>query len=333
MRVQLRILLLATLLSSGGSPASGATDGSSEPIIRAQDRAEISRAELIQAMSGARVVYLGEKHDADRHHELQLEVLGELVRAGRRPAVGFEAFALAETSVLVDYVLAEANDDPDRESSIESRLIEAIGGDRSNEGRWARYGELLRFARRHRLAVFGADLPRALSLRIGRSGVEGLTPVERRLLFDTGFEDASYERVMHTITRRAHCGWGSPEYLHRMYQAWLARNDTMSMAISVNLEDAPVVMVLGAGHVLYDMGVYERVQHRNPGIRQLNLAFRDRTDAERPAAEQLRLMPESAAGLASDHQYIWFTRSDGESQEDRCRDFLRARQPQHSKSE
>ena len=45
---------------------------------------ELGSLLLFERLTGARVIYLAEKHDNARHHELQLEVLRELVERGIR---------------------------------------------------------------------------------------------------------------------------------------------------------------------------------------------------------------------------------------------------------
>jgi len=299
-----------------------------ERIISTRDLAELSGNELLSDIESARVVYLGEKHDDSRHHELQREVLESMIERGRKPAIGFETFSIDQTSALMDYATGGGASGDDDAMEAEERLRHRLGWTSSQDETWSWYLPLLRLARSHSLPVFGADLPRPLRARISRLGVEGLSSVEKLLLFPTDFQDTAYEKAMHERIKAAHCGWGSPDYLARMYETWLARNDSMSMAIEATLRDQPnqpVVMILGGGHTLSDMGVYERVAHRLPGVPQSNIGFR-RSTPEAPAISwQMRMSEAGDAQQQPDHQYIWFTRPIDPPVRDPCEAFLQSR--------
>jgi len=325
-------LLVAGCRSTGFAPV-GAGDAE-DHIIRSRDRIEISKTELYAEFVDADVIYLGEKHDVMRHHELQLEVLEALIEKGRRPALGIESFSLPQSGPLMDYVgNAEPQADSlatEAEREAAERLRKRVAWGPSMDERWSWYAPLLRFARQQRLPVFGADLPRSLRQRISERGVDGLSPVEKRLLFPSGFTDPDYEMLMHQQIKGAHCGWGPPDYLDRMYQTWVARNDVMSMAIVETLADRPgepIVVILGAGHTLYDMAVYERVIHRRPGVRQVNLAFRESDAGTEPQALPLRMMPVDEPRLLPDPHYLWITLASEEADKDICTRFLRDRPP------
>ncbi len=124
-------------------------------IVRTADVHTISLEELLTEMDGAQVIYLGEKHDNPRHHELQLEVLRARVARGRKPAIGFEVVSTVQTSMIMAYVQAGQSEHP--HSSPEARLREALGWDDARAQSWAFYGPLLQLAREHGLTVFGAD--------------------------------------------------------------------------------------------------------------------------------------------------------------------------------
>jgi uncharacterized iron-regulated protein len=267
------------------------------------------------------VIYLGEKHDNPRHHELQLEVLRELVERGLQPAVGFELFSLGQTSLLMSYATwkmpAHAGDGS---FSPEDRLRDRLGWD-AEEPAWAFYGPLLQFARESGLPVFGTDLSRSLRRRITRVGVAGLTNLERRQLYPTGLEDPAYEELIRSRLERAHCGFGGAEYIGRLWENWVARNDAMAMAVTEMLAerpDEPVVVVLGAGHVQNNMGVYERVAHQTPGIEQANLGFQEVAPEPRPAADYLQPLDYADTRFEPSHEIVWFSRREEPEFGDPC---------------
>jgi len=204
-------------------------------------------------MAQAQVVYVGEKHDNPRHHEIQLEALNELLRLGKLPAIGFETFSLEQTGFLMHYTLGEPSPfvrEPDL--SEEEILRSDLGWGKEHDESWQFYFPLLRLAREHKLPAFGADLPSGIRLRLSRVGLDGLSALERSLLHPAASENPAYRNLMYETFTRSHCGWSSPELLRRLYETWVARNDAMASAIVDMLKDQrgePVVVILGAGHV------------------------------------------------------------------------------------
>ncbi len=56
------------------------------------------------------------------------------------------------------------------------------------------------------LAVFGTDLPAGIRRRITRMGISKLSPVEQRLIVDTGFHNDAYRTLMQEGFVESHCG-------------------------------------------------------------------------------------------------------------------------------
>jgi uncharacterized iron-regulated protein len=272
----------------------------------APDGATIDYEALNARIAAADVIYLGEQHGNPYHHAAQLRIVADLVAAGRRPAIGFEAVSLAQTSDLMNYVsaptLAGTPDEAGR------RLREELGWSADGD-RWRDYGPLLEFARANKLRVAGIDLPRGLRRRISRVGVEGLTAVEREQLHDSKLVDPAYEQLMHERLNVAHCGVTPRELLGRLYATWLARNDAMTETITTLAAERagePVVVIVGSGHVANNMGVFERVAHRAPALRQLNIGFR----GERPGVgirDELAPVERAGRRFAAAHEILWLT--------------------------
>jgi len=306
-----------------------------ERIFRSSDEAELTREGLLEQMDAAQVIYLGEKHDNLRHHELQLAIVTDLHERGRRPAIGFETFTVDQTSLLMTFVTSKGGSaGHDKRAASEKRLREALdwsGGDES----WEFYAPLLRFAREHRLVVFGADLSRAMRRRISSLGTAGLTAVEQRQLYPSGFKDAAYERLMRDALKQSHCGYGEPEYIGRLYDNWVARNDAMAAAIVETLgqqDGEPVVMILGAGHVQNNRAVYERVAHHRPDVRQLNLGFREVAEAAKPVHAYTQPLEFDGATFGPDHEYLWFSRRAERDVDDLCEQFRKHMKKKHPKT-
>jgi uncharacterized iron-regulated protein len=289
----------------------------------------ISKELLLNQIANTDVVYLGEHHNNNFHHEKQLEVIKNLVAKGLRPQIGFERFAIEQTSILINYI--HFKNSPhysakqfDSEEWLKQKLqLSGIAGIKA----WEYYGPIIQYAAENKLTLFGIDLNKNIRHQITKKGINGLTSLEKRLLYPTDFTNDNYRLLMHQNFKKGHCGWGETEYLDRLYDNWLARNDTMAMAISEmagNKDKGPVVIILGAGHTQFNMGVYERVNNVAPHLKQLNLSFtgvRKGVVDFKPWQQQYNF---NGTNYGHEYEYFWFTESLAvNSGSDLCASYLK----------
>lgn len=316
----LTFCLLATLVTGCATPPAPSLSQPMAVIYQRSESTPRSRAQVFQLMGEAKVILLGEKHDNPHHHQLQKEILEQLLEAGKRPALGFETFSQDQTGLLMNFTQGRASHfKPAAEDKQEEFLRRQLGWVHRQE--WELYAPLLRLAKKYRLPVFGADLPVGTRVRLTRSGLAEMYPFEKDGLVDTGFRMEPYRQLMQQKLAVAHCQTAEESLLERLYQTWLARNDAMAHAVVAageSLRDQPVVVVLGAGHVEHDMGVMERIAFHKPRWRQLNLGMRE-LPADSPATYP---EPVTVAGhpFPSSHQILWFTPAvESSEEEDMCR--------------
>ncbi|CAI09618.1 hypothetical protein ebA6113 [Aromatoleum aromaticum EbN1] len=301
-----RAAVLSVALVAGIPGGDAVASGVAETLYAAGEAAVVlDYATLAKRIVAADVIYLGEQHGNPHHHAAQLKIVTDLVAAGRRPAIAFEFVTVPQTSELMSFVSMSRI--PAHDKAAVRRLRGELGWQTGTE--WRDYGPLLEFARAHRLRVAGIDLPQSLRRRISRVGTEGLNAVERTQFPDSGLVDPAYRQLMHERLNAAHCGFASPELVARLYATWLARNDTMTMAVTALAAEQPlepVVVILGLGHVENNMGVYERVAQRAPTLRQLNIGFRARS-AELRIADELAPLDRFGKQFAAAHEILWVT--------------------------
>ncbi|MBF0279979.1 MAG: ChaN family lipoprotein [SAR324 cluster bacterium] len=316
--------VILIFLCFSGILASPREDPLIEQIVVASTQQSISEEELIQKMLAVDVLYFGEKHDNKRHHEIQKNLLESLIAQGKKPILGFEFFYQHQSSDLIQFIEAMPSPFHKKQASpekAEKQLRQQLGWQNRSDEDWHYYFSLIKLAKQHRLSVFGADLPKGLVTRISRGGVETLNPVESRLLNPTGFENENYRQLMYEKFKDSHCGWSSPELSRKLYQSWIARNDAMAQALAAMItpETGPVVLVVGGGHIGHNMGVYERVEHLHPGVKQLNFGMIEIFMEPAPLADYLERPQVEEITYLPMHEIYWFTqRAD---YEDPCKKF------------
>ncbi len=319
-------LLIGTLL--GCTPMKVKRD---DPLIgkifASEDQREISYKNWLAKATLADVIYLGENHENADHHQIQFDIINDLIKAGRKPQLGFEFFSVEQTS----YLMAYANKKSKRKHGTvsaetqEKRLRVNLGWQNRSDRNWQFYFRLIELAKTHQLLIFGADLSAGTVTRIARGGINGLTPVENKLLQPTGFENSAYKKLMFEKFKASHCGYARKDHQERMYQTWIARNDTMARSIVAMSEARPtelVVMILGGGHAEYNMAVFERVQVLIPEIRQMNLGLQEIYLEPAPLNSYLDTTEIDGVKFEAAHQFFWFTQRF--SYDDPCKRFRKA---------
>lgn len=299
-------------------------------IHRLGEQAATSFATLLERMRTSDVVYLGETHDNVAHHHIEQQVVNTLLEAGARPALGFEFFSREQTSHLLRYRNGSKVPGHADGKAAEQLLRAQLGWESNRDADWNRFVPMLRQARTLALPLFGADLPGGLRVNLTRYGYDGLNPVEQLTTTRSPIDDAAYRSLMIEQLREAHCGWGDAQYLGRLYETWLARNEAMAEAIVAMVKanpGEPVVVILGGAHTEYDLGVYGRVAALLPGVKQLNIRLQDIDARGDDVQAYFAPLLHDGRDFGPRHEYLWFT-SSPQRREDPCTGFHRSR-PSH----
>jgi uncharacterized iron-regulated protein len=126
---------------------------------------------------------------------------------------------------------------------------------------------------------------------VGRKGLAGLTPEERRELPEQiELNDPAYEKLLN-MRLMVHAAVDA-QRLHKVYEAQVARDEQMASALAQFLSSErrkgrQAIVVCGAGHVSYGMGTPARVRRRLPGVADRIVIFSE--------SNELTLSPEEQA--------------------------------------
>ena len=280
----IRPIVLATLCAVASVRAG---DG------RAEFWVDLLRAEPVEQpeemwtdLREADVIYMGEIHQLERHHRMEVEVLQEILKGNRPVVLGLEQIERRNQDQLDRYNGGEL--------SFEE-LAEAIKW----KDQWTNYADyrpLLEVARKGGARIVGLNAPWEVIHAIGKSGLEGLPVEQRRSLAEKiRLEDPTYERLMN-ILLGVHASF-DPTSLRNIYEAQVARDETMADATAQALQcndttkKAIGLVVTGAGHVQFGLGIPERVRFRMPAVRDRILLMSESGDEQLTAKEEAMRRP------------------------------------------
>jgi uncharacterized iron-regulated protein len=214
----------------------------------------IDSVEFARRLRDVRVLFIGEEHTNGEFHRVQLRAIEALHAAGRKVIVGLEMFPWGDNPALERWSRGELDE---KRFLDESRWYEVWSH------HWGHYRDIFFFARDHKLRLVGLNAPREVVRAVrAAGGFDGLDPamrgrlppvvdvssVEHRQLVQSYFDpdDALHSKM-------------SAADQERLYLAQVTWDASMGwqagQALSVPVDPQEIVVVLiGAGHVAYDLG-------------------------------------------------------------------------------
>ncbi len=223
----------------------------------------LTPAELPRRLEGVGLVLVGEGHTDMDSHRVQMRVIEELARSGRRVTIGLEMYPYTEQKWLDDWSAGKLS---------EEAFLEGSRWYRNWGYNWLYYRDIFLFARDRRLPMAAINAPREVVAAVRRKGFSGLTPeeathvptdidsksVEHLRLFRAEFEEGSFHGGMDEAAWQsmldAQCTWDATMGLHAV-QPLSAGDDAQAV----------VVVLVGAGHVRYGLGIERQLRRSFAG--------------------------------------------------------------------
>ena len=238
---------------------------------RVLDTASLGGMEgLLDALADKRVVFVGESHDRYEDHLNQLAIIEGLRARGRDLAIGMEFFQQPFQAHLDAFVAGEI-DEP--ELLRRSEYFDRWRYD------YRLYRPILRFAREHGIPVIALNLEAELTSKVGREGLDALTPEERaRIPAEIDRDDPAYrERVKAVFD--LHPPQEGQDF-EKFLSVQLLWDEGMAERAARFLREHPdktLVVLAGSGHVEYGQGIPKRLARRLdlPAATVLNGSRRD----------------------------------------------------------
>jgi aminopeptidase N len=214
----------------------------------------ITPREMTARLSGKELIFLGESHTSMDFHRVQLRVVQELHRAGKKVLIGLEMFPYTEQKYL---------DDWSRGFLTEEGFLQLAQWYKNWGYHWNYYRDIFLFARDNRLPMYAVNTPREVVSAVRKKGFQNLTPEEAAhipqkidtsnpdhfALFKAFFEE---ESGMH--------GMMNDQMAKSMFDAQCTWDATMAYNSVKALEqhrdkDTVMVVLIGSGHVAYGLGL------------------------------------------------------------------------------
>jgi len=211
---------------------------------------------MIQEMKGVALIHVGETHNSLPIHELQARIIRALYEQDHHLAIGLEMFPTTQQEPLSKWGLGILTED------------EFI-----REGQWyvtwnqnfAFYRPIFVLAKAESIPLYGLNAPREVISKIRMQGWEALTDAEKALVPKPDLTHKEHRELLKTIFGNEHLppqmkGAGMDMMFEGLYRGQSAWDEVMGFnAVRVhNLDKRQVVVLVGSGHLLYNLGLNRR---------------------------------------------------------------------------
>lgn len=219
---------------------------------------ELDKELFYERLSKADYIVVGEQHDRAWHHRIQLEIYRSQLGRRKGPvALGMEMFQRPFQAALDDYVAERI----DEETMLERTEWETRWGMATKS-----YRPLWRLAREASSPVAALNVPRDVTKKIARLGLDGLSPQERANLPETidTSNEAQREYLKKAFGRHgAEMSDVDFEHFLEAQATW----DEVMAETAVDFTDAneavdAMVIVAGRAHARRDFGIPPRMERR-----------------------------------------------------------------------
>ena len=221
----------------------------------------VSMEGMMEMLSGARLVSVGETHDNLNDQRVELTVVRELHRRfPGKVAVGMEMFREPQQESLDRWVRGELT---------ELEFLKASGWYETWGFDFGAYRDLLLFAKENRIDVIALNPSKDLQQAVAGDGLDNVSEELRRKLPEIDETDPWQRAVLRGVFE-GHAGHGrGDESFASFYRVQLLWEETMAQRVvdylkSPRGEGKRMVTITGGWHVKYGFGIPKKVVRRLP---------------------------------------------------------------------
>ena len=268
-------------------------------ILAGASGAKVDFERLVRDLMAARIVHVGETHDAMAMHEIQFQVVRALYAKDKHLAIGMEMVPVTLQETLNKWTAGILTKD---------EFLREIRWYVTWNFNFGYYEKVFDFAREHRLPIYALNAPREVITKIRMRGWDALTAEEKaifpgppdvsnqehRTLIRTVFESSDIPHAMK--------GPGLDQVFEGLYRSQAAWDEVMgaNAVRAAQAEGRRVVVLVGSGHLLYNLGLNMRAYQAS------KLPFRTVVAVEVPAGKKSLAVARSIAdyvfGLAPEEK-------------------------------
>lgn len=235
-------------------------EGPLKLTIRGRDGKALTFGALIDQLMNASVVCVGETHDSDLHHRVQLQIIKALFARDERLGVGMEMFQRPFQKEVDRFV---------RGDSSEESFLKATEYRQRWGYEWSLYRPVVDFCRRNGVPVAALNVARELTRRLSEVGYAKLSADEKKQLGAIDFHVKEHRDYwLERLAKMHGRDKASAEEKERGYQVMTTWDEYMADSAARFQKERQLrrlVLLAGSGHIERGFGIPARVVKRTGG--------------------------------------------------------------------
>jgi uncharacterized iron-regulated protein len=234
-------------------------------IFSAQTGTPVTFDHMIGELAACRFVYIGESHNNQAMHDIQIEVIRALYAKDRSVAVGLEMYPVTAQEALAKWSLGLLSDDE----------FLAVGQWYVNWNfNFGYYRKIFEFSKDMKIPLRALNVPREIITKIRMAGWDALSEDQKKLVPPLDLSNSDHRRLIRTVFESSDLppqmkGAGLDMVFEGLYRSQVAWDEAMAANAlkAADVENRRVVVLAGSGHLLYNLGINLRVfdKSRQPG--------------------------------------------------------------------
>lgn len=216
---------------------------------------EISFSDMIEGLKSYRIVMIGESHTNQLHHDVQFEVIKGLIEAGQPVVLTLEMYNPKQNEVLAAWSSGET--DPDT-------FMEQTGFLTTWSHNYRYYKAIFDYVREQHIPMYGVNVERKYTTKIGRGGIGSLTPEEIQAIPEIDTSTIEHKFLIKAMMQGMDATM--PKQFNNMYPAqslWDTAMGEGAIEAAKKHPDATVIVLAGSGHVVYNLGIGRIIKDRS----------------------------------------------------------------------
>jgi aminopeptidase N len=227
-----------------------------EPVLGIDPKKTVKLTEIIDDIIDKPIIYVGERHTNYEDHKVQLELIMELSKKGRKVAIGMEMFQRPYQKALDDYLSGVISE---RVFLKASEYFKRWGFD------YNLYREIIEFAKAKGIPIVALNLKGEIVTKVSEGGLDALTEDERKEIpQDMDMSDEDYrERLRKVFKLHEKIDLKNFDYF---YQSQILWDETMAHLLAKFMNDNPdfqVIVLAGEQHIIFGSGIPKRAYRLN----------------------------------------------------------------------
>lgn len=255
-------------------------------ILATRDNKNLTYGAFLDRLAEVDLVCIGETHNSEMHHRVQLQVIKGLFALDDRLGVGMEMFQRPYQPHLDEY---QAGRIGEKEMLERTEYLKRWGYD------WELYQPIIDFCTRNAIPVAALNAPRELTGRVSQVGYDKLNADEKKQLGEIDFHQKEHRAYWYERLAKMHGQGDAPaERKERSYQVMTVWDEYMADSAARFLKDRRLrrmVVLAGSGHVERGFGIPRRAVKRTGGeAATIKIVYGDMKMSEEPTTDYVLIV-------------------------------------------